>query len=66
MIGALAFAALFIVVPNTRVNRGDALVGGLISALILETMKIGFAFYVARFSTYTMIYGAFAALPVSV
>ncbi len=64
MIGALAFAALFIVVPNTRVNRGDALVGGLISALILETMKIGFAFYVARFSTYTMIYGAFAALPV--
>jgi membrane protein len=27
-------------------------------------MKIGFAYYVARFSTYTMIYGAFAALPV--
>ena len=64
LIGALAFAALFIVVPNTRVNRADALVGGLISALILETMKIGFAYYVTRFSTYTMIYGAFAALPV--
>ncbi len=62
--GTLAFGALFIVVPNTRVNRGDALVGGLISALILETMKIGFAYYVASFSTYTMIYGAFAALPV--
>jgi membrane protein len=64
LIGALAFAALFIVVPNTRVNRGDALIGGLISALILEAMKIGFAYYVASFSTYTMIYGAFAALPV--
>ena len=64
LLGALAFGALFIVVPNTRVNRGDALVGGLISALILETMKIGFAYYVASFSTYTMIYGAFAALPV--
>lgn len=64
LIGALAFAALFIVVPNTRVNRGDALVGGLISALILEAMKFGFAYYVAQFSTYTMIYGAFAALPV--
>ena len=61
---AIAFAALFIVVPNTRVNRGDALVGGVISALILETMKIGFAYYVSSFSTYTMIYGAFAALPV--
>jgi membrane protein len=64
LLGALAFAALFIVVPNTRVNRGDALVGGVISALILETMKIGFAYYVSSFSTYTMIYGAFAALPV--
>lgn len=64
LIGALAFAALFIVVPNTRVNSGDALIGGLLSALILEAMKIGFAYYVARFSTYTMIYGAFAALPV--
>ncbi|MEI8402107.1 MAG: YihY family inner membrane protein [Alcaligenaceae bacterium] len=64
LLGALAFAALFIVVPNTRVNRGDALVGGMISALILEAMKIGFAYYVTQFSTYTMIYGAFAALPV--
>ena len=64
LLGALAFAALFIVVPNTRVNRGDALVGGVISALILETMKSGFAYYVSSFSTYTMIYGAFAALPV--
>jgi len=64
LLGALAIAALFVVVPNTRVNRGDALVGGAISALILETMKIGFAYYVASFSTYTMIYGAFAALPV--
>lgn len=64
LLGAFAFAALFIVVPNTRVNRGDALVGGVISALILETMKIGFGYYVSSFSTYTMIYGAFAALPV--
>jgi membrane protein len=64
LLGALAFAALFIVVPNTRVNRRDAMVGGVISALILETMKIGFGYYVASFSTYTMIYGAFAALPV--
>lgn len=64
LFGALAFAALFIVVPNTRVHRGDALMGGFVCALILEAMKIGFAYYVARFSTYTMIYGAFATLPV--
>ena len=27
-------------------------------------MKIGFAYYIAQFSTYTVVYGAFAALPV--
>ena len=43
--------------PGAAVQSGDLLV-------ILEAMKIGFAYYVARFSTYTMIYGAFAALPV--
>ena len=63
-LGGIGIAALFIVVPNTRVNRADALIGGLISALILETMKIGFAYYIAQFSTYTVVYGAFAALPV--
>ncbi len=64
LLGGIGIAALFIVVPNTRVNRADALIGGLISALILETMKIGFAYYIAQFSTYTVVYGAFAALPV--
>jgi len=64
LLGGIGIAALFIVVPNTRVNRADALIGGLISALILETMKIAFAYYIAQFSTYTVVYGAFAALPV--
>ena len=64
LLGGTGIAALFIVVPNTRVNRADALIGGLISALILEAMKIGFAYYIAQFSTYTVVYGAFAALPV--
>ena len=64
VLGGLTLAALFVVVPNTRVKRMDALLGGLVSAVILEIMKIGFGLYVSQFSTYTMIYGAFAALPV--
>ena len=58
------FAALFVIVPNTKVTTRDALMGGLLVAALLEIMKLGFAFYVSQVSTYTMIYGAFAALPV--
>ena len=64
LLSGLSIAVLFIVVPHTRVNRADALIGGYVSAIILEIMKIGFSFYVSTFSTYTVIYGAFAALPV--
>lgn len=63
-VSAAGFAALFIIVPNTKVTPRDAMLGGLLVAALLEIMKLGFAFYVSQVSTYTMIYGAFAALPV--
>jgi len=63
-VSAAGFAALFVIVPNIRVAPRDALIGGLLVAVLLEVMKTGFAFYVSQFSTYAMIYGAFAALPV--
>ena len=64
IVSALGLTVLFVVVPNTTVLWRDAFLGGFVAALILEIMKFGFALYVARFSTYTMIYGAFAAIPV--
>jgi membrane protein len=64
VVSAAGFAALFTIVPNARVAPRDAIVGGLFVAFLLEVMKTGFAFYVSQLSTYTMIYGAFAALPV--
>jgi membrane protein len=64
VVSAAGFAALFVIVPNTKVTTRDALMGGLLVAALLEIMKLGFAFYVSQVSTYTMIYGAFAALPV--
>ena len=63
-VSAAGFAALFIIVPNTKVTPRDAMLGGLLVAALLEIMKLGFAFYVSLVSTYTMIYGAFSALPV--
>jgi len=64
IVSAVGFAALFAIVPNTRVAPRDALIGGLLVAALLEVMKFGFAFYVSQVTTYTTIYGAFAALPV--
>lgn len=63
-VSALGFAALFLIVPNARVAPRDALIGGFLVSALLEMMKFGFAFYVSQISTYTTIYGAFAALPV--
>lgn len=64
IITGLAFTALFVGVPNRRVLWRDALVGGLGTAVVLEIMRVGFAFYLAKFPSYTIIYGAFATLPI--
>jgi len=62
LVGA-GFAALFVIVPNRRVYWRDALAGGFGTAILLELMKSAFAYYVTGFPAYTVIYGAFATLP---
>jgi membrane protein len=64
LLTGLAFSALFIVVPNRHVETRDAFTGGFAAAVVLEVMKEGFAFYLTRFPTYTVLYGAFATLPI--
>ena len=60
----LGFTLLFLIVPNRSVEWKDAAVGGFLAALLLEAMKRGFAYYIAQFPTYAVIYGAFATVPV--
>lgn len=60
----LGFTALFMVVPNCRVRWRDAAAGGFATALVLSLMRTGFAYYLARFPSYAIIYGAFAILPI--
>lgn len=61
---ALGFTALFVGVPNRHVLWRDALAGGVGTAIVLEIMREGFTFYLAKFPSYTVIYGAFATLPI--
>jgi len=59
----LAFTALYIVVPNRRVDWRDALTGGFVAACMAEILSRGFTSYVSRGSVLT-VYGAFAVVPV--
>ena len=58
------FTALFFTVPNRSVHLKDALIGGFLTALILEILRVGIAYYLSRFPSYTVIYGAFATIPI--
>lgn len=64
LVTILAFTALFVYVPNRKVRWGDALAGALATTIALEILKRGFAFYITQFPTYTLIYGAFAIVPI--
>lgn len=61
---AAAFTLVYYVVPNRPMQLRHALVGGLAAAVMFEAMKRGFAIYLANFPTYTLVYGAFAVIPV--
>jgi membrane protein len=60
----VGLACLYYLVPNTRVRRRDAIVGGLIASVALELGKRGFAAWLLKVPTYKAVYGAFAVFPV--
>jgi membrane protein len=60
----LALTLLYAVVPNRNVEARHALIGGILAGIAFEMAKRGFAVYLARFPTYTLIYGAFATIPI--
>ncbi len=60
---ALAFSLLYIAVPNCRVPVKAGFQAGFFTAMVLEIAKNIFTFFVSNFSSYQLIYGAFAAFP---
>jgi membrane protein len=59
---AASFTLLFAAVPNCRVPLRYALVGGVATALLFHLLKNIFGAVVAR-SSFQLVYGAFAAVP---
>ena len=59
-----ALTLLYAVVPFRHVPLAHALTGGIVAGAAFELAKRGFALYLENFPTYTLIYGAFATIPI--
>ncbi|HSW21017.1 MAG TPA: YihY family inner membrane protein [Ramlibacter sp.] len=61
---AAGLAALYRFVPNTPVRRAHAWAGGVFAALGIEFARRLLAFYIAKVPSYSVVYGAFATVPI--
>ena len=60
----VALTLLYGVVPSRHVDWRHALLGGVLAGIGFEVAKRGFAIYLSKVPTYTLIYGAFATIPI--
>jgi membrane protein len=56
------FTFVYVLIPNTQVRLRSALLGGLVAALLWQTVGWGFAAFVASSTSYYAIYSSFAIL----
>lgn len=58
----IAFTLLFVAMPNCKVSRRYAVIGGLVTTIVFQLVKNTFGSMVANTNFHT-VYGAFAILP---
>jgi membrane protein len=61
---AIAFTLLYCLIPNCLVRLRDGVTGALAAAALLEGLKLAFALFVSRLSSYSAVYGALAGIPI--
>lgn len=64
LLSLIGFTFLYVVVPNCPVKFSYGLWGGLIAALLFESAKQAFVYYLSRYNSYQLLYGAFAIVPI--
>ena len=62
VISAMGLTFLYVVVPNCQVPMHHALIGGVFAAVTFTVARMLFTAVMAQ-SSYTLVYGAFAAVP---
>lgn len=60
----LGFSLLYWTIPNRSVPIKSAVIAGVFSGVVFELLKNLFGFIMSNFTSYQLVYGAFAALPV--
>lgn len=58
------FVALYQFMPKTKVPTKNAVIAGVVIAVLFEVLKSVFGMVMTNFTSYEAIYGAFAAIPV--
>jgi membrane protein len=61
---ASLFGLLYWGVPNRSISKSHAAIGGALAAAGFVGLQRLFGMYVVKFPAYTMVYGAFAAMPI--
>ena len=61
---AAGMASMYRFVPNTHVRWGHAWIGGVFVSTGMELAERGLTLYLSSVPTYSMVYGAFATLPI--
>lgn len=56
------FTLIYRFVPNTRITWGDVWPGALLAAALFEAGKNLFAWYLASFANYSLVYGSLGAI----
>ncbi len=57
------FTAIYAFMPNTRVKIKSAMLAGIVAGTIYQLLQIGYIEFQTHVSSYSAIYGSFAALP---
>ena len=60
----LAFTLLYELIPNCAVRWREAFAGGVVTALLIDVLKVAFVLYISYLSTYRAVYGAVAAIAI--
>ena len=63
LMSSIAFTVMYVAVPNRKVSIRHAAIAAAITAILFETAKWGFGLFVTKFSTYQLIFGALASVP---
>ena len=60
---SIAFSVMYLVIPNRKILISHSIYSGFVSALLFELAKSAFGIFIKYFSTYEIVFGALASIP---